>query len=216
LHRSPRGIGPAKHTQIAQPPSRRYLTYFEEHSNLSSSRASAVFISESLERLRALELHEQRRRRQRRRQRRPHFTLPDAVMTTRLLGQYTQYMKSKEWILSTSHQIWLAARSRPFPRDQYFWRWLYCLHPSNVRTYLREKHSRLPRPERAPILEGLQVWPAIARSLEDITILESIDEPIQSLHLLQDRKQCRLEPDRSTFVCRSMGSLSKHWQVVHS
>jgi hypothetical protein len=34
----------------------------------------------------------------------------------------------------------------------------YCVWPDNARTYLREKHSRLLKAERALIYDELQTW----------------------------------------------------------
>lgn len=92
----------------------------------------------------------------------------------------------------------------------------YCVWPDNIRTHLRTKHKRLPRIERAQIDEDVRTWSGILRSPNQFSIPQSVKKPVQGLRLFQDGKQCLLEPDKCAFVCRSIGSLSKHWQLAHS
>jgi hypothetical protein len=84
----------------------------------------------------------------------------------------------------------------------------------NARTHLREKHSRLPKAERALICEELQAWQGVSHSHEHFEIPQAVDQPVQGLRLFQDGKQCELDPEQCTFVCRSMDSLKKHWRTV--
>lgn len=91
----------------------------------------------------------------------------------------------------------------------------YCVWPDNARTHLREKHSRLPKAERALICDELQAWKEISRSHERFEVPLTVEKPVVGLRLFQDGKQCRLEPERCTFVCRAMDSLKKHWRTVH-
>jgi hypothetical protein len=91
----------------------------------------------------------------------------------------------------------------------------YCVWPDNARTHLREKHSRLPKAERALICDELQIWQEVSHSHEHFEVPQAVDRPIQGLRLFRDGKQCRLEPERCTFVCRSMSSLKRHWRAVH-
>ena len=39
---------------------------------------------------------------------------------------------------------------------------------------------------------------------------------VQGLRLFQDGKQCRLEPEKCSFVCRLMDNLKKHWRAAHN
>jgi hypothetical protein len=91
----------------------------------------------------------------------------------------------------------------------------YCVWPDNARTHLREKHSRLPKAERALICDELQTWQEVSHSHEHFEVPQAVDHPVQGLRLFQDGKQCRLEPERCMFVCRSMNSLKRHWRAVH-
>jgi hypothetical protein len=38
----------------------------------------------------------------------------------------------------------------------------------------------------------------------------------RGLRLFQDGKRCQLEPEKCSFVCRSMDNLKKHWRAVHN
>jgi hypothetical protein len=91
----------------------------------------------------------------------------------------------------------------------------YCVWPDNARTHLRGKHSMLSKAERALIREELQAWQGVSHSHEQLEIPQAVDQPVQGLRLFQDGKQCRLEPEECTFVCRPMDSLKKHWRAVH-
>ena len=83
----------------------------------------------------------------------------------------------------------------------------YCVWPDNARTHLREKHSRLPKAERALICEELQAWQEVSHSHEHFEIPQAVDQPIQGLRLFQDGKQCELDPEQCTLICRLMQSL---------
>ena len=92
----------------------------------------------------------------------------------------------------------------------------YCVWPDNIRTDLRTKHKRLPRIKRAHICENVQSWSGVLCSPNRFSILQSVKEPVPGLRLFQDGKQCQLEPNECAFVCRSTGSLGRHWQVAHN
>jgi hypothetical protein len=70
----------------------------------------------------------------------------------------------------------------------------YCVWPGNARTHLREKHSRLSKAERALICDELQARQEISHSHEQFEVPQAVDQPIHSLHLFREGKQCRLEP----------------------
>jgi hypothetical protein len=86
----------------------------------------------------------------------------------------------------------------------------YCVWPDNARTHLREKHSRLPKAERALVCDELQALQGVSHSQEQFEIPQAVDQLVQGLRWFKDGKQCRLEPEECTFVCRSMNSLKKH------
>jgi len=92
----------------------------------------------------------------------------------------------------------------------------YCVWPDNARTHLREKHSRLPKAERALICDQVQAWQAVSHSHEHFEVPQAVNEPVHGLRLFRDGKQCRLAPEKCTFVCRSMDSLKKHWRAAHN
>ena len=91
----------------------------------------------------------------------------------------------------------------------------YCVWPDNARTHLREKHSRLPKAERALICDEVQAWQEVAHSHKHFEVPQNVDEPAHGLRLFQDGKQCRLAPEKCTFVCRAMDNLKKHWRALH-
>lgn len=91
----------------------------------------------------------------------------------------------------------------------------YYVWPDNLRTHLRQKHGRIPRAGRASISDELQAWPGLSNSQEDFAVPQSVELPIEGLHLFQDGKQCRLEPEKCDFVCRSIDSLRRHWREAH-
>ena len=91
----------------------------------------------------------------------------------------------------------------------------YCVWPDNACTHLREKHSRRPKAERALVCDELQAWQAVSHSHEHFRIPQVVDQPVQGLRLFQDEKQCELNSEQCTFVCRSMHSLKKRWRTVH-
>lgn len=91
----------------------------------------------------------------------------------------------------------------------------YCVWPDNVRTHLRQEQSKIPKGVRAFISDELQAWPGLSCSQEDSGVPQSVELPIDGLHLFQDGKQCRLEPQKCAFVCRSTDSLRRHWRAAH-
>jgi hypothetical protein len=91
----------------------------------------------------------------------------------------------------------------------------YSVHPDNAPTHLREKHRGLTKEERARVLDELNSWPEVCLSNEWIEIPQAVEKPLQGLHLFRDGKQCRVEPEKCAFICRSIGGLKSHWRRQH-
>lgn len=69
--------------------------------------------------------------------------------------------------------------------------------------------------ERLSIVEDLGNWLPLALFGEDIALPQVIEKPIEGLRIFLDGKQCRLNPDKWVFSCRSMKFLKKHWRDDH-
>jgi hypothetical protein len=59
----------------------------------------------------------------------------------------------------------------------------YCVWPDNARTHLREKHSRLPKAERALVCDELQTWQEVSHSHEHFEVPQAVDRPVQGLRI---------------------------------
>ena len=86
----------------------------------------------------------------------------------------------------------------------------YSVHPDNAPTHLREKHRGLTKEERARVLDELNSWPEVCLSNEWIEIPQAVEKPLQGLYLFRDGKQCRVDPEKCAFICRSIRGLKSH------
>jgi hypothetical protein len=91
----------------------------------------------------------------------------------------------------------------------------YCVWPDNGRTHLREKHGRPPSAERALVSDELCAYPGVLHFDEDFELSQTVDRPIPGLRLFKDGRQCRLGPEKCTFICGPVGGLKKHWREVY-
>ena len=91
----------------------------------------------------------------------------------------------------------------------------YAVWFDRIPNHLKEIHSGLTTKERLSIVEDLGNWLPLALFGEDIALPQVIEKPIEGLRIFSDGKQCRLDPDKCDFSCRSMKFLKKHWRDDH-
>jgi hypothetical protein len=85
----------------------------------------------------------------------------------------------------------------------------YAIWFDRIPNHLKEIHSGLTTKERLSIVEDLGNWLALAVFGEDVALPQVIERPIEGLRIFSNGKQCRLDPDKCVFSCRSMKSLEK-------
>ena len=93
----------------------------------------------------------------------------------------------------------------------------FAVFPDHAYSHLSSRHPGLNTKERRQIVDDLQSWPDLSLSSdESFTIPNTVEMPIAGLELFNDGLRCILEPERCSYVCRSQGTLRRHWYSVHS
>jgi hypothetical protein len=65
------------------------------------------------------------------------------------------------------------------------------------------------------VCDDLQAWQWVTHSYGHFKVSQAVYQPVHGSSLFKDEKRCLLDPERCTFVYRSMDSLKKHWRAVH-
>jgi hypothetical protein len=93
----------------------------------------------------------------------------------------------------------------------------YAVFPDHCASHLKGRHPGLSSIERSQIVNNLYSWPDCCLSTDkSFLVPTAIEEPIPDLPTFTDGLQCKIDPARCRYVCRSQATLRKHWASAHS
>ncbi|KAF1818785.1 uncharacterized protein K489DRAFT_326901, partial [Dissoconium aciculare CBS 342.82] len=87
--------------------------------------------------------------------------------------------------------------------------------PAHIMRHLQSNHHRVEHKEAQRIAEEVQTWPGLALSASQLILPSTVRPPIEALPIYQDGIQCCLEPESCRYVCRSIGTIRRHWRRCH-